>query len=123
MKSNEVKKKEPKKTVEQLAAEAIAEKNVSIFASAIKGFGEYDGVGLEWDHHRERTNFVEIMTIKVGVHRDKYKEISFFISIEGYKDDTKFIGWTSTAEQAYAIKDLLDDMIAAFKEERTDELL
>jgi hypothetical protein len=110
-----MKAKEVKKTIEQMAAEAIAKKNVSIFASPVKGFGRYDGIGLEWDHHRDRANSGEILDIKVGVHRDSYKEISFFIAIENYKENSQYLDWTATAEQAYAIKDLLDDMISAFK--------
>jgi hypothetical protein len=116
-----VKSKEVKKTVEQLAAEAIAKKNVKIFNSPVRGFGKYDGIRVEWDHYGERRNSEEILGIKVGVHRNKWREISFFIEIENYKGNPQYLDWTATAEQAFAIKNLLDDMITDFKEKQKGE--
>lgn len=116
-----MKPKEVKKTVEQMAAEAIAKKNIKIFSAPVKGFGEYDGIVLEWDHYGERRNSGKILDINVCVHRNTHKEISFFIAIEDYKDNTQYLRWAATAEEAFAIKDLLDAMIADFKDKQKGE--
>lgn len=106
------------------AEEIIKEKAVRPISSKLFGFGKYDGVGLTWNRftyeNHERVDIpvsmMEILDIEVIVHRsDKDNEISYMVKIKPYHESEVYIQITGTAEQAFAVKDALDDMVKAFQ--------
>lgn len=110
--------------LKQYAEQIIRDKAVRPISSKIFGFGDYDGVGLTWnrftyeDHEKADVpiSVVEILNIEVIVHRsDKDNEISYMVRIRPYHEAEKYIAITGTAEQAFAVKDALDDIVRAFQ--------
>lgn len=127
-----MKAKEIQKTVVQLAAETIAEKNIKIF------WNDRGTVGIEWDDKnynsemRELEDVRKVITeadwISVEVFRgDRGWRIDYFVKIHisyRYRQGGKeyeYFATTYTAEKAFAIKDLLEDMIEAFKSRKDGE--
>ncbi|HML37004.1 MAG TPA: hypothetical protein PKA19_06260 [Bacillota bacterium] len=112
-----MKTKEPNKTIKQYAAEVIAENKVWISGVALRGYGEYDGVGLEWKskYDTEKITIKDILGIDVIVFRSDEGRIRYFVEIETFHGVNKTFSISHTVEEAFAIKDLLDDMIAVFK--------
>lgn len=113
-----------KQNIEELAAAVVAGKKVKIFPVAIRGHGDYDGVGLEWKSDYsdiEGTNkraVHDILDVKVTVFRnDETRRISYFVEIEAYRGVgyNKIFSLSDTAEEAFAIKDILDKVLFSFK--------
>ncbi len=120
-----MKTKEKEKTVDQLAAEEVAGKKLKIFNSELKGFGKYDGIGIEWEDydivgHERITKTIcvqDILTIDVEVCRFERgdREIRYLVDVKPYNDSLNVFSVSGTAEQAFAIKDMVDDMISEFR--------
>jgi hypothetical protein len=109
--------------LKQYAAERIAEREVYPVWQKPRGFGDYDGVGLKWSEYSWKCEdkiayevaVEEILSIKVIVHRNSEKQISYMVKIESYRNnEVEYPFITDTVEQAFAIKDALDDMLACF---------
>jgi hypothetical protein len=109
--------------LKQFAVDFIKEMGVCVVRSEVKGFGDYDGVGLTWnnydwvDHERivRPASVMDICHIEVIIHRNFKKEFRYMIEIKPYHDSTRYLGVMDTPEQAFAIKDALDDMISDFR--------
>jgi hypothetical protein len=121
-----MKTKEVKKTVEQLAAEIVARKNVELFAN------ERGHVGISYDDRVYNTKKQEMETtrievkdinkVDVTVYRgERGEDILYFVQIfvscrsDHPEYDWKFFKTVKDVREAFAIKDMLDDMIAEFK--------
>ncbi len=104
-----MKTKEIGKTVAQLAAEVVASKNVRIFKN------DRGGIGIEFDKYDGREIVESIAYIDVKVHRSIYEKqnISYPVWIDAIDKygGPKIFKMVDTAEEAFAIMDILEAAI------------
>lgn len=124
-----MKAKEVEKTVEQQAAEIVASKKIELFSN------DRGRIGIKYDDRTYNTKLQEMQTdratindirkIDVTVHRgERGEEVIYFIRIYeagGSEWDNETFKLTKDVQVAFAIKDLLDDMITEFKSRREEK--
>lgn len=107
----------------EYASGIIIKRAAEIIPSEVKGFGDYDGAGIVYqdydvvgrDRIRKTVSISDILDIKVEVIRIK-QEINYLVDIKPYNDSINVFCVSNTAEEAFAVKDRLDEMIENFKE-------